>query len=33
MANEILLFSLMYIDITEQHYYAAESAKGNKKYS
>jgi hypothetical protein len=26
------LFSVMYIDITEQHYYAAKSAKGNKKY-
>jgi hypothetical protein len=33
MANEILLFSLMYIDITGQHYYAAKSARGNKKYS
>ena len=33
MANEILLFSLMSIDITEQHYHAAKSAKGNKEYS
>ena len=33
MANEILLFSLMCIDITEQYYYAAKPAKGNKKYS